>query len=323
MNRGLVVATLLLFTGCAAEATPGPGREPAPAQARGPAPTLAAVYGDEATVATVRRTAAVKVVRLRIADGPTVTADAEHAARLAAALTDPTCVRPDAGPEDHPLCSVEPLVLVRLEDPLAAPVEVLLCFSCERLAASRGGASLGRSAPFAAARVLDAVRRVLGPIDPTLEVLSVFAEERNRRLYREATALEVHRISSDDGLLLRGVGYARPARDGANPPAETLRFGARVDVSGEVARRLGAALLEPANLRGPVDKGCAFKPGVLVRAWDGPDAVDVVLCFECDDLVVYRGGEPVGASDFAPGRAALVAAVKAALPADREVQSLR
>jgi hypothetical protein len=162
----------------------------------------------------------------------------------------------------------------------------------------------------------------VGPTDPSLEALSVFADERNRRVYREATALEVHRIEAEDGLTLRGCGYPRPVR-GADPSSAELRFGARVGTSFEVTRNLTYVLLEPGNLRGPVAKGCAFKPGVLVRAWDDPDAVDVVLCFECNDLVVYRAGRPVGESDFAPGRKSLVAAVKAALPDDPAIRSLR
>ena len=58
---------------------------------------------------------------------------------------------------------------------------------------------------------------------------------------------------------------------------------------------------------------------VVHAAWLGSEAVDVLLCFSCDELETFRGGKRAGHEDFDPRRADLVKVAKrprdAGLPA--------
>ncbi len=69
------------------------------------------------------------------------------------------------------------------------------------------------------------------------------------------------------------------------------------------------------------------RPGVGYRVWRGDEAVEVVLCFSCDELLVLSpkgadGSVHRAAEDFDPARARLVALAKQEFPADQDIQSL-
>jgi hypothetical protein len=73
-----------------------------------------------------------------------------------------------------------------------------------------------------------------------------------------------------------------------------------------------------------VIKGCAFSPGVAFRVWARKQALDVLLCFHCDQIAVALVGENEEryAGDLDPSRAAFVRMVKSVLGDDPEIAKL-
>ena len=92
----------------------------------------------------------------------------------------------------------------------------------------------------------------------------------------------------------------------------------------EFAARLGKVLLRWGVA--PSSKKCAFEPGVAFRVWDGDRALEVLVCFKCDDLWPHVMGETgtlyEEALAFDPVRAELVALAKEAFPDDPKIQAL-
>jgi len=87
----------------------------------------------------------------------------------------------------------------------------------------------------------------------------------------------------------------------------------------EVLRRWGVARSS---------KKCGISPGVVFRIWSGDKAVEVIICFKCDDLKTHLVGTPDDGAltghllDFESERADLLALVKEALPDDPVIQAL-
>jgi hypothetical protein len=73
-----------------------------------------------------------------------------------------------------------------------------------------------------------------------------------------------------------------------------------------------------------VMKACAFAPGVAFRVWARTRAVDVLVCFQCDEIAVaYVGGKrEMTAGDIDPARATFVRLVKSVLGEDPELAKL-
>src|SRR5262245_63352093 len=73
-----------------------------------------------------------------------------------------------------------------------------------------------------------------------------------------------------------------------------------------------------------VVKGCAFSPGVAFRVSAQAGAVDVLLCFNCDQVAVFPAGGKVDVlpGDIDPARAGFVRLAKAALGDVPEVAKL-
>jgi hypothetical protein len=73
-----------------------------------------------------------------------------------------------------------------------------------------------------------------------------------------------------------------------------------------------------------VMKGCVFAPGVAFRVWARTRAVDVLLCFQCDEIAVaYVGGKrEMLAGDIDPARPAFVRLAKSVLADVPEVAKL-
>jgi hypothetical protein len=73
-------------------------------------------------------------------------------------------------------------------------------------------------------------------------------------------------------------------------------------------------------------KKCVLEPGVAFRVWRGDRALEVLVCFKCDDLWPHVVGEPDGLEGnvlaFDPVRADLVALAKEAFPDDAKIQAL-
>lgn len=73
-------------------------------------------------------------------------------------------------------------------------------------------------------------------------------------------------------------------------------------------------------------KKCGLMPGVAYRVWAGDRALEVVICFKCDDLWPHVVGESGTLHDeilaFDPVRPELLALTKEAFPDDPKVQAL-
>ena len=77
---------------------------------------------------------------------------------------------------------------------------------------------------------------------------------------------------------------------------------------------------------GSSSKKCAFEPGVAFRVWRGDRALEVLVCFKCDDLWPHVVGEPGTLSEewleFDAVRPDLVTLAKQAFPDDPTIQDL-
>jgi hypothetical protein len=95
------------------------------------------------------------------------------------------------------------------------------------------------------------------------------------------------------------------------------------------AKRLASVLIDEHTYLFNSAKGCIFQPSVGFRIWKGDEAaVEVVISFKCDELIVFApkaaDGSIRGAlEDFDPARPALVKLAKGAFPDDKEMQGLK
>jgi hypothetical protein len=121
--------------------------------------------------------------------------------------------------------------------------------------------------------------------------------------------------------------------DPSNPPPAALANAPRlgdfavtagpVAVDDATARELTALLLDPATYDWVRAKGCDFTPGVGLRFTKDASRVELVLCFSCDELMIFRHGRRVGMEDFDAARPQLVAIAKRLFPEDEKIQALR
>lgn len=91
------------------------------------------------------------------------------------------------------------------------------------------------------------------------------------------------------------------------------------------ARRLAEILLGNGVTQNA--KKCRLEPGVAYRLWKEKQAVEVLVCFKCDELWPHVVGTSNKGSfmewqDFDPVRARLLALSKEAFPDDKEIQAL-
>lgn len=104
--------------------------------------------------------------------------------------------------------------------------------------------------------------------------------------------------------------------------------GPSVPVPASQARRLKRLLQRSSSYyQGSNRKACIPDYGVLFTFRSGDRAVQVALCFNCNMLDVFDGGDdkarPVNSlPDFDPMRSDLVAIVKKVFPDDSEIQDL-
>ncbi len=81
-------------------------------------------------------------------------------------------------------------------------------------------------------------------------------------------------------------------------------------------------LLDPAAYEWEYSKSCIATPGVKLSFRSGDHQIDLLLCFECDILMVYRDDKYVSSGNIDFGRPKLVALLKASYPDDPTIQSL-
>ncbi len=96
-----------------------------------------------------------------------------------------------------------------------------------------------------------------------------------------------------------------------------------INVPDEEVSKLRAVLLDESTYGWDYAKGCIPDYGVRIQFQHKTDNVDILLCFECDILLVYHNGKVVGGEDFDDGRAQFVAIVKTLFPDDQAIQSLK
>jgi hypothetical protein len=94
-----------------------------------------------------------------------------------------------------------------------------------------------------------------------------------------------------------------------------------VDVDETAREILHDVLLDDDTYLWEIEKACEFLPGVLLR-YEGEQTVDVLFCFSCDELEVYRGDTKTGHEDFDPRRADLVRVAKRLFPGDPAIAKL-
>jgi hypothetical protein len=75
---------------------------------------------------------------------------------------------------------------------------------------------------------------------------------------------------------------------------------------------------------GAIIKGCIFSPGVAFRVWARKTAIDILLCFNCDQVSVTRfgGSGRRAGGDIDPARASFVRLAKSVLDDVPEVMRL-
>ena len=88
-------------------------------------------------------------------------------------------------------------------------------------------------------------------------------------------------------------------------------------------QELSAILRDPDTYDWYRAKGCDFTPGVGLRLVRDASRVEIALCFECDELKIWRMGRTVGMEDFDAARPRLVAIVKRLFPDDAAIQALK
>lgn len=117
--------------------------------------------------------------------------------------------------------------------------------------------------------------------------------------------------------------YRLKAQSIQRKPDEYVATAGPVAVDAIVAAQLAKALSAYESYERELAVGCEPQFGVRTTHVAEGATIDVVYCFDCDTLVVYRNGEKVGDALFIPGRKPLVAAVKQMLPKDEVIQGLK
>jgi hypothetical protein len=103
--------------------------------------------------------------------------------------------------------------------------------------------------------------------------------------------------------------------------------GPSVPVPASQARRLKRVMQRSSSYWWSISKNCLPDYGVLFTFRDGQRVIQIALCFNCNQLAVFDGGDdkahPVNSlPDFDPMRSDLVAIVKRVFPDDGEIQAL-
>jgi len=97
--------------------------------------------------------------------------------------------------------------------------------------------------------------------------------------------------------------------------------GKGVRLTADQIRSLNQLLFDDESYGWDNGKFCDFNPGVRIQFDSMQPALQIWLCFECNQLVVIRG-ETYEGMDFDPMRPQLLAIVKQLFPADTDVQNL-
>lgn len=95
-----------------------------------------------------------------------------------------------------------------------------------------------------------------------------------------------------------------------------------VPVSEAERKELLNALLANDSYMWEVAKGCEPDYGVRVEFSKGDEKVDVLFCFGCSQLQVYRNGKSISGEEFDPIEEKLTEIAKRIFPDDKAIQAL-
>ncbi len=101
-------------------------------------------------------------------------------------------------------------------------------------------------------------------------------------------------------------------------------IGDPVAIPAKTAATLRALFSDPGAFV-PAEKNyCAFRPGVAIRSGTEADAIDILVCFACDEAIVVPSGGTKAAqvSLTVSTRTALLTAARELLPSDEAIQNL-
>ncbi|VTS02727.1 Uncharacterized protein OS=Pirellula staleyi (strain ATCC 27377 / DSM 6068 / ICPB 4128) GN=Psta_3044 PE=4 SV=1 [Gemmata massiliana] len=137
----------------------------------------------------------------------------------------------------------------------------------------------------------------------TPELLKLFGGPEGLAVIRGADKIEAFRLNHSSGQ--------RP----------TVTEGP-VAVSGAVAESLVSVLSSHDCYEWSYAKVCKPVWGVRLSFYRGADRVDVLFCFQCDELSVSLNGTKVGSGYFEPTRPELLRAIQAIFPNDQVLREL-
>jgi hypothetical protein len=154
---------------------------------------------------------------------------------------------------------------------------------------------------------------LLASAAPT-EAVKRFLGEETLATLRGATRMEAFRVSPEG---------KDAADDRERMGGYPILGRGRVKVA---PKALTAVLLDEKTYDFGSAKRCLFSPGVGYRVWKGKRAVDVLLCFSCNELRVVGpaadGSVREATEDFDRVRERLVKLAKRSFPEDAEIQGL-
>jgi hypothetical protein len=137
-----------------------------------------------------------------------------------------------------------------------------------------------------------------------------------------STALILGTTKPDTRVAFRIDGTSE--RDGK--PGERIHLwrvlGGPIPVGDAAAQRIATVLSDDGTYDWERAKACEFSPGVVVRYTSGTDTTDVLFCFACEELAIYRNDARVGQEDFDNARDELASVMKSLFPDDPAIQGL-
>jgi hypothetical protein len=141
----------------------------------------------------------------------------------------------------------------------------------------------------------------------------------------------LRRLFSDDGLLVIGSAgmveaYLVDSLAGEQTPPRLSEMPMRsgpVAVPPEIVGDLRATLLDSRMYDWQSSKGCVPRYDARVRFSDPAGTVDVLICFTCEQLAVFREDRLVGIGNSDPMRAILLDAVAKLFPDDAAIQAIK
>jgi hypothetical protein len=117
-------------------------------------------------------------------------------------------------------------------------------------------------------------------------------------IYQSDEVLEV--INTPDTVTANRLEHWEPESD-TEPPYEFHEYkpvGQPVTLTEKNSEALVAILLNPDSYEWETAKDCFFLPGYQVRFSRDNSIVDVLFCFNCDQLRVYLDEQTIGGKDY-------------------------